>query len=342
MKAAVLRQAGDLILEDRPAPSVGPGQVLVRVTHCGVCGSDVHYYQDGECGGNVVEAPVVLGHEFAGRVAAVGPQVRSVREGDAVAVEPGVACGRCGPCRRGRYNLCVDMRFAGTPPVDGAYVEYVVFPEAYVYKLPDDVDEVLGAMIEPVACAVHATERGAVGIGQRVAILGAGPIGLLTAIAAQERGGEVVLVSEPIPERRKMAEAIGARMVLDGRSKNLADVLDGDAPDVVFDCAGDQTTAQQAIELVGPGGKVVIVGFARGSSVPIDFGVAIRKEIDILPMYRFCHNHREAVVLLQRRREDITRLITHHFSLDELRQAFELVGAYREGVVKAMIDIGGA
>ncbi len=342
MRAAVLKQARELVCEDRAIPSVGPGQVLVRVTCCGVCGSDVHYYQDGECGGNVVEAPLVLGHEFAGQVAAIGPGVRALQEGDRVAIEPGVACGQCSPCRAGRYNLCANMRFAGTPPIDGAYVEYVVYPEAFVYKLPEEMSDTLGAMIEPVACAVHATQRGAVALGQRVAILGAGPIGLLTAIAAQERGAGIALISEPIPERRRMAQSIGVTNVLDGRSANLAQLIDGDQPQVVIDCAGDQTTPQQAIDLVAPGGKVVIVGFARGAGVPIDFGLAIRNEIDILPMYRFCHNHGEALHVLRRRRDDVARLITHHFTMDELTDAFELVGAYRDGVVKAMIDVASA
>jgi len=328
-----------LVYEERPAPEPGRGEVSVAVKHCGVCGSDVHYYLDGRIGDMVVEKPLILGHEFAGTVAGVGKGVEGIEIGQPVAVQPGVPCGTCRLCRAGRYNLCPEVSFAGTPPVDGALVERFVAPAGFVYPLPDGLTTEDGALCEPLACGLHAVERAGVKLGDRVAVLGSGPIGLLTSVACQAAGATVALATDLVEARLQMAKAMGAERALNPAETDLAEAMRGEDLDVVIDCAGAVETPQQGIDLVRAGGTVQIVGFPRGEAVPIDMARAVRKELNLLTMLRFVNNFPMALWLLEREAARLRRLVTHRFRFEQAEQAFRLVAQRADGVVKAMIEL---
>ncbi|MDP8922860.1 MAG: alcohol dehydrogenase catalytic domain-containing protein, partial [Chloroflexota bacterium] len=194
--AAVLHGIGDLRVEERPLPDPGEGQVLVAMRSVGICGSDVHYWEEGRIGGFVVEAPMVLGHESSGVIAAVGPGVTSPRPGDRVALEPGVPCRRCVFCKTGRYNLCPEISFFATPPVDGSLARYVVHAADFCYRLPEHVSLDEGALLEPLSVGIHACRRAGVQMGSRILVMGAGPVGLSTLLAARAAGAATVVVAD--------------------------------------------------------------------------------------------------------------------------------------------------
>ncbi|WP_327158884.1 alcohol dehydrogenase catalytic domain-containing protein [Streptomyces tubercidicus] len=221
MRAAVLHGPGQLSLAERPVPEPGPGEVLVRVEAVGTCGSDVHYYRHGRIGDFVVREPLVLGHEAAGTVVACGPGADPRRMGRRVSIEPGTPCGSCGECRPGRYNLCPDMRFLATPPVDGAFCEYLAVHQDFAHEVPDCLTIEDAALLEPLSVAVWACRKARVAPGDRVLITGAGPIGLVTAQTARAFGAREVMVTDVLPHRLAMARAAGAA-ALDGLGRTAA------------------------------------------------------------------------------------------------------------------------
>ena len=226
MKALVLNSPLDLAVRDVPDPGApGPGEVRVSVRSVGICGSDIHYYEHGRIGDFVLREPMILGHEAAGVVDAVGEGVESLSPGDAVAMEPGVPCGACRECRIGRYNLCKDVRFWATPPHDGVLAEYVLHPAALTFRLPGHLTTEEGALMEPLAVGVHACERGGVRPGCVVAINGAGTIGCVTLMAALAYGASQVIVADVIPARLERARELGAAAVVDARSESLAEAV---------------------------------------------------------------------------------------------------------------------
>ena len=214
MRVMVLDRPGELVARQRPVPSPPPGQVLVAVRSVGVCGSDVHYYQHGRIGGFVVREPLVLGHEVSGRIVAAGDGVDPGRRGRRVAIEPGASCRRCAQCAAGRYNLCPDMRFYATPPVDGALAEYVLARDDLAFDLPDEVSDDAAALLEPLSVGIWATGKAGLTAGSAVLIAGAGPIGLVTAQVARARGATTIVVSDIAPHRLAAATRNGATTVL--------------------------------------------------------------------------------------------------------------------------------
>jgi L-iditol 2-dehydrogenase len=243
MSAAVMDKPLSIEVKKVNRPEPGPEEALIKVHCIGICGSDVHYYEHGRIGRYVVEKPIILGHELAGEVVKVGEKVTNVSVGDRVAVEPGITCGRCEYCKSGRYNLCPDVVFMATPPVDGAWAEYVAVRSDFLFKLPDEMSFEEGALLEPLSVGFHAMRRGKVGPGDRVLVVGLGPIGLLAIQAAKLFGVNEIYGSDVVPFRREMALEMGATGVLnplDGDvQRQLSHLTEERGIDVIIETSGN-------------------------------------------------------------------------------------------------------
>jgi len=205
MRVSRLHGVRDLRLEAITQPTPGPGEVLLKIASVGVCGSDVHYYVDGRIGDAVVTDPIIMGHEFSAWIAGLGPGVEGLEIGQLAAIEPGISCGECESCQHGHPNLCPDVRFCGTPPIDGVFAEYAIMPAENCFPLPEGFAPDDGAMLEPLGVAIHAVDLAHLRPGQTVAVLGAGPIGLLTAAVAKAAGAGEIYMTEPLAHRRQFA-----------------------------------------------------------------------------------------------------------------------------------------
>lgn len=333
----------DLRLEELPQPVPAPGEVLLRVAAAGVCGSDVHYYRHGRIGDAVVTGPLILGHEFSAWVAGLGPGVEGLAIGQLVSVDPAISCGLCEPCQQGNPNLCPHVRFCGTPPIDGAFAEYTVMPASNCYPLPEGFDPVIGAMLEPLGIALHSVDLAHLKAGQTVAVLGAGPIGLLTAAVAKVAGAGAIYLSEPLAYRRQFALDYVADAVLDPNGTDVvAELLrltDGRGVDVAFEAAGASDTIQQAVNVARIGGQVIIIGIPPDDTITIPASAARRKGLVIKPVRRMKHTYPRAIRLVHRGMVDVKPLATHLFPLQRIAEAFETVAAYEGGVLRAVIQV---
>ncbi len=333
MRAAVLRGVGDVIVEDRPTPRAGPGEVLVRVTSVGVCGSDTHYYEHGRIGRFVVDAPLVLGHEAAGEVADLGAGVTSLVVGQRVSVEPGVPDLTCGQCLAGRYNLCPNMRFFATPPVDGAFAEYVVVHQAFAHPVPGTLSDDAAALLEPLSVGIWACHKGRIGPGSRVLVTGAGPIGLVSVQAALAFGATEVVVSDVNPDRLALARDLGATEVVDARTARVTDLPR--PPEVLLECSGHPTATVAGIRALQPAGRAVLVGMG-GDELPLPLSVVQERELEVTGTFRYAGTWPTAIALVAAGRIDLDRLVTGHFGLEQAAGALT-AGRSDPQSVKAVI-----
>jgi L-iditol 2-dehydrogenase len=318
MRVAVLRGPGDVVLEERPVPEPGPGQVVVRVTSVGVCGSDTHYYDHGRIGRFVVEAPLVLGHEAAGEVTAVGAGVTSPAVGQRVSIEPGVPDLTCEQCLAGRYNLCPNMRFFATPPIDGAFAEYVVVHAAFAHAVPEGISDDAAALLEPLSVGIWACRKGGVTAGSRVLVTGAGPIGLVSVQAALAFGATEVVVSDVNPARLTLAEKLGATEVVDARTESVTDLAR--PPTVLLECSGHPAATAQAIRALAPAGRAVLVGMG-GDELPLPLSVLQERELEIMGTFRYAGTWPTAIALVASGRIDLDRLVTGTYALHQAEEA---------------------
>lgn len=331
MRVCVLTSPGELVLAERPVPRPGPGQVLVAVRSVGVCGSDVHYFQHGRIGDFVVRAPLVLGHEVSGRIVAAGPEVDPGQVGARVAVEPGAACGRCAQCTAGRYNLCPDMRFYATPPVDGALGEYVLARADLAFDLPERVSDDAAALLEPLSVGIWANAKAGVTAGGSVLIAGAGPIGLVTAQVARARGATTIVVSDIAPHRLAAAERNGATAVL--AASDVAGA--GQDFDAFIDCSGAQAAITAGIRALRPAGRAVLVGMGPDELV-LPFAFLQTREITVTGTFRYANTWPTAITLAASGAVNLDALVTGRFPLAEAERALRSVT--REGTIKPVIE----
>jgi len=343
MKAAVIHKAGDVRIETVEVPKPGPGEVLVAMKAVGVCGSDVHYYKAGRIGDYAVKEPMILGHECAGEIVELGEGVDNVKIGERVAVEPGATCGRCEFCKSGRYNLCRDVVFYATPPVDGAFCEYQTAAAHLCFPIPEGMSFEEGAMIEPLAVGMHACNRADVKPGDSVAILGAGPIGLLCLQAARARGGAPLIAADIDENRLEMAAQFGAAHVINAAESDAAaeivKLTDGLGADVVFETAGAVQTTQQTVAAAKNGGRIVWVGMPEEDRFPVDVIRAICKEVAIYGLFRYANCYPPAIKLVADGRIDVKSMITTRFKLEQVPEALEYAVKHGRECIKIMINI---
>jgi L-iditol 2-dehydrogenase len=318
MRAAVLRGVGDVAVEERPVPEAGPGEVVVRVASVGVCGSDTHYYEHGRIGRFVVDSPLVLGHEAAGEVAALGAGVTSLAVGQRVSVEPGVPDLTCPQCLAGRYNLCPGMRFFATPPIDGAFAEYVVVHAAFAHPVPDTISDDAAALLEPLSVGIWACRKGQVGAGSRVLVTGAGPIGLVSVQVARAFGATEIVVSDVNPARLALARELGATDVVDARTTRVTDRPH--PPEVLLECSGHPAATIEAIRALDRAGRAVLVGMG-GDELALPLSVVQERELEVTGTFRYANTWPTAIALVAGGRVDLDRLVTGTYGLDRAADA---------------------
>ena len=333
MRVSVLRGAGDLVVEERTDPVPGPHDVLVRVASVGVCGSDVHYFEHGRIGSYVVDSPLVLGHEASGEVVATGSSVTRLAVGQRVSVEPGVPDFTCAQCLAGRYNLCEDMRFFATPPIDGAFAELVTVHEQFAHPVPDALGDDAAALLEPLSVGLWACRKGSVGAGSRVLVTGAGPVGLVAMQAALALGAASVVVTDVNQHRLALARELGATEVLDTSSTSLAS--SGLGVDVLLECSGHPAATADAIRAVAPAGSVVLVGMG-GDEMPLPVSRIQERELTVTGTFRYAHTWPAAIALAASGRVQLDRLVTGHYGLDQVREALT-VGRSDPHAVKPVV-----
>jgi L-idonate 5-dehydrogenase len=344
MKAAVIHAPRDLRIDDIDDPTAGPGEVMVRIRAGGICGSDLHYYLHGGFGTVRIQEPMILGHEIAGEVVAVGPGVTAVRPGNRVAVNPSRPCGHCRYCLEGKPNHCLDMRFYGSamrmPHVQGGFREYLVCPEAQAVPIPADVPLERAAFAEPLSVCLHAARQAGALHGRRVLVTGTGPIGALCILVARHAGAREIVATDLADAPLAMARRVGADFAL-----NVADDPQALHPfcadkgyfDAVFEASGSGVALAGALQAVRPCGTVVQVGIAGGEpSIPLN--VLVAKEIDLRGTFRFHEEFAWAVDLLSKNALDVMPLLTGVLPLAEAVRAFDLA-ADRSQAMKVQLAL---
>jgi len=339
MRVVRLYGPHDLRVVDEPLPEPQPGAALVRVEAVTVCRSDIHWYQSGRIGDTVSDKPLVLGHEFAGRVVAAPEGQSRVRAGDLVAIEPAISCGRCRYCEQGSPNLCENLLFAGTPPQDGGLLEYVAYRPEFLFPLPPRLTAEEGAMLEPLGVALYSWDMGAVRVGETVAVVGCGPIGLLIVQLARLAGAACVLAVEPLPYRRALAAKLGAIPLdpSDDLERVAADYTHGYGVDVAYEAAGTPEAPEEGARMLARGGTLVLTGIPAEDRLSIQHHLVRRKEITIRLVRRMKLTYPRAITLVERGMIDVASLVTHRFDLDGTDAAFRMVEDYADGVVKALV-----
>lgn len=343
MKVAVMLGIGKMGFEERQIPKVKDNEVLVKLEYVGICGSDLHYYETGAIGDYVVEPPFVLGHEPGGTVVEVGNQVKHLNVGDRVALEPGKTCGHCEFCKTGRYNLCQDVIFFATPPVDGVFQEYVAHDADLCFKLPDHVSTVEGALIEPLAVGFHAAIQGEARAGQTAVVMGAGCIGLVTMMALKAMGVSKVYVVDIMEKRLKKALELGADGVINGSMQQVVEevykLTGGRGCDLVVETAGTQITTIQSIHMAKKGAVVVLVGYSKSGEMTLPMSLALDKELTFKTVFRYRHIYPMAIDAVAAGKVNLKGIVTDVFELDEVQKAMDYSVNHKEDVVKAVIKI---
>ena len=344
MQALVLERKHQLALReiDLDEP-LAVDDVRIAVSTVGICGSDVHYYQHGRIGPFVVDAPMVLGHEAAGVVVEVGSAVRHLQAGDRVTMEPGIPDPASRASRLGIYNLDPAVRFWATPPVHGVLRPTVVHPAAFTFRIPDNVGFGEAAMVEPLAVGMHAANKARIQPGDVAVVIGAGPIGMVTALAALAGGCSAIVIADPVQPKLELAASLGPVTTVDPTQEDLAEVTagltDGWGADIVFECSGSPAAAGGVLEPLAPGGRVVLIGMP-GEPVAFDVVAAQVKEARIETVFRYAHVYPRALALMASGRIDVKPLITDTFAFGESVRAFDYACAMPPDSVKVQIDLG--
>lgn len=344
MKVAVMIGIWKMGFEERDIPEVKDNEVLVRLEYVGICGSDLHYYETGAIGDYVVNPPFVLGHEPGGVVVETGKNVKHLKVGDRVALEPGKTCGHCEFCKTGRYNLCPDVVFFATPPVDGVFQEYVAHEADLCFKLPDHVSTMEGALIEPLAVGFHAAMQGEAKAGQTAVVMGAGCIGLVTMMALKAMGVSRVYVVDIMQKRLDKAMELGADGVINGSEVDAVETVmkltEGKGCDLAVETAGTQITTVQAIHMTKKGSAIVLVGYSKSGEMTLPMSLVLDKELTFKTVFRYRHIYPMAIEAVASGKVNLKGIVTDIFSLDDVQKAMDYSVSNKSDVVKAVIKIG--
>ncbi len=345
MKVAVMEGIGKMGYTQRPIPVPKADEVLVKLEYVGICGSDMHYYETGAIGDYVVKPPFVLGHEPGGTVVEVGSNVTHLKVGDRVALEPGKTCGHCEFCRQGKYNLCPDVVFFATPPVDGVFQEYVAHEAALCFKLPENVSTLEGALIEPLAVGFHAANQGGAHAGQTAVVMGAGCIGLVSMMALKAEGVSRVYVVDVMPKRLEKALELGADGVINGRDEDAVETVrkltGGAGCDLVIETAGTEITTRQAIHMAKKGATIVLVGYSKTGEITLPMSLALDKELAFKTVFRYRHIYPMAIDAVAAGKVNLKGIVTDIFDFDDIQNAMDRSVADKASIVKAVVRIAG-
>lgn len=343
MKAVQLTGIKQMQLTDVPQPSIKKDDdVLLKIEKVGVCGSDVHYYETGRIGSQIVEYPFIVGHESTATVEAIGRAVTTVKLGDQVVIDPAAPCQKCDQCKQGRENTCRNLSFLGTPGQGGGCLcEYIVMPEKSCFPTGGAITFEQGVLCEPFAIGVYSVKQAKMPDKARIAILGSGPIGLSCMVAAQTQQAGAIYMTDKIEQRTQIAKKASAVWVGNPQKQDIVKAILQREPlglDVVYECAGQQETLDEAVELLRPGGTLVVVGIPRLERVSFSVDKIRRKEITIVNIRRQRNCTQSAIDLIASGRAKVDFMITHRFNLEQTQDAFDMVAEYRDGVVKALIE----
>jgi D-xylulose reductase len=343
MRALVVEKKGEMALRDIEVDEVlGPEDVRIKLHTVGICASDVHYFTDGRIGDFIVKEPMILGHEASGPIIEVGAEVTHLKKGDRVCMEPGIPSPDSIETKTGHYNLDPKVRFWATPPIHGVLRESVVHPAGYTYKLPDNVSFAEGAMIEPLAVGLHAANKAKIAPGDVALVLGAGTIGMVTALAALAGGCSRVIMTDVIPEKLALAETLGAITAVNVASEDLAqvvnDITGGRGVNIVFECSGNKKVIESAFDNAAPGATVVFVGLPDG---PIQYDIlqGSVKEIRVEHVFRYTNVYDRAVALMGSGKIDVKPLLTDRYPFEQAVEAIHAFVNMGPTSVKIQIDM---
>lgn len=344
-KGAFMRGTDNMIIKEIPVPEIRKKEVLVSLEYVGICGSDVHYFHSGCCGAYKVDLSedFMLGHECAGTIVEVGEEVTTLKVGDRVALEPGITCGKCEFCKSGHYNLCPDVVFLATPPVQGCNEEFIAFPEDMCFKLPENVSTKEGALIEPLSVGFYAAEQGDVKTGDTIVILGAGCIGLVTLLACKAHGAGTIIVADLVDARLNKALELGATTVINSGKEDvaarIAELTGGRGADVVFETAGSPVTIAQTPFFVRRGGTITLVGISSQQEISYNFAQIMDKEATIKSVFRYKNIYPKAIAAVAGGAIDVKSIVTHEFDLEHIQEAYDEAVNNKIDLVKAVIKV---
>lgn len=344
MKVAVMNGVGKMGFVEREIPQPADNEVLVKLEYVGICGSDMHYYETGRIGDYVVEPPFVLGHEPGGVVVEVGKNVTHLKVGDRVALEPGKTCGHCEYCREGKYNLCPDVVFFATPPVDGVFQEYVAHEAALCFKLPENVDTLEGALIEPLAVGFHAANQGGAHVGQTAVVFGAGCIGLVSMMALKAEEVSRVYVVDIMQKRLDKAMELGATGVINSMNTDVQEEIgrltEGKGVDLVIETAGMEVTTRQAIHVTKKGATIVLVGYSKTGEMTLPLSLALDKELTFKTVFRYRHIYPMAIEAVASGKVNLKGIVSNIFNFDDIQAAMDKSVSDKANIVKSVVKIG--
>jgi L-iditol 2-dehydrogenase len=343
MKTMMLTGIRQMEMRELPEPEiVNPHDVKIRMSVLGICGSDIHYYTQGHIGSQKVIFPFTVGHEGAGVVTETGSAVKRVKPGDSIAIEPAMPCYECDQCRSGRHHTCRKLKFLGCPgQAEGCLSEYIVMPENSCFPLPKNLKADHGSISEPLAIGIYSVLKAGGVNGLDIGILGYGPIGMSVMLAAKAEGAERVFITDKIEERLGIAVKEGAFLTGNPDKENITDKILKKEPlglDVVFECCGQQEALDQAVDVLKPGGMLVVTGIPEFDRWSLNAESVRRREISLQFIRRQVDCVETALNLMNSGKIDISRMITHRFPFAKTKEAFDLVAGYQDGVMKAMID----